>query len=96
MSEFGGVFTISNNEVEFTLFTVVLRTFDDAQVFCEDLGRDSSLARISTSAEFDLVEEAIEESQTPEGIWIGKLLKLNCSITLLYSRVTRSKYERKC
>ena len=76
MSEVGGIFTINNTEVEFVLFTEVLRTFDDAEAFCEGLGRDSSLARISNLDEFTLVGEIVVESGTEQRIWIGKVLEL--------------------
>ena len=96
MSEVDGVFRIENDEVEFTLFTGVLRTFDEAEAFCEILGRGSSLARIGNRAEFDLVAAVIEESQTIERIWIGKISNPNSSLTLLLSRITRRRDERKC
>ena len=74
MSQAAGIFRINNGEAEFALFTEVLQSFDDAVAFCIGLGTDSSLARISSQGEFDLVEELMEKSQTTSRIWIGELL----------------------
>ena len=84
MSEVGEVFRVNNDVVKYTLFTEVLRTFENAETFCENLDEGSSLARISNRAEFDLVEEVIIESQTSERIWIGNSLNHNCSIWFVF------------
>ena len=77
MSEVGGVFRTDNGEVEFALFTEVLRTFDEAETFCEDLGRDSSLARISNLDEFTAGSEKLSSNlEQSRRIWIGKVLEL--------------------
>ena len=76
-----GVFTGDNGEVEFTLYTGILQTFDSAERFCEGLG--GTLARISNEAEFSLVEDIVQQSQTLERIWIGNI-SLNTTTILSF------------
>ena len=61
-------FSVSNGEVEFTLFIGNLVTFENAELFCKNQGIGSSLARIGNSNEFNLVQRVIELSETFERI----------------------------
>ena len=83
MSSTGSI-SVSNGEVEFTLFIGNLVTFENAEIFCKNQGDGSSLARISNNVEFNLVQRVIEVSDAFERIWIGKILKI-CFTILLFS-----------
>ena len=64
------MFVSSNDEVEFTLITGNLVTFDAAEELCAERG--TTLARISNQAEFDLVQEASIASNSFNRFWIGR------------------------
>ena len=75
------------------LFTGVLRTFENAEVFCEALGEGTSLSRIGNDNVFLLVQQFVQESGIQQRIWFRKTSKVGCTITLIRSRLKWEKHK---